>query len=236
MTDVDPPRLTDLGIPGLDALDEARRLGPSDEAVARLAAKLGVGGPPAAGSAGPSSAAPVAKVAAVKAPGAVAISAAVAIVAWQLTHRPGVVERPTTAPANVAASAPNPAATNDFKAPEAPAIVAPMTAVPDAQAPPSASAKSRTATELELIGKAERALHSDPTGALRLAKEHARLFPRGLLTQEREVLAIDALSRLGRLDEARTRADVFTRSYPSSPHNQRLRRLLHRATGLDGGP
>jgi outer membrane protein assembly factor BamD (BamD/ComL family) len=55
-----------------------------------------------------------------------------------------------------------------------------------------------------------------------LTQEHARRFPSGTLVQEREVLAIEALARLGRLPEARRRLDAFRATFPRSPHVARL--------------
>ncbi|MET0792442.1 MAG: hypothetical protein ABW061_13055, partial [Polyangiaceae bacterium] len=62
--------------------------------------------------------------------------------------------------------------------------------------------------------------------ALVLAAEHAREFPAGVLTQEREVIAIDALLRLGRRSEAEARAASFHRQFPASAHGRRVDVLL----------
>lgn len=51
-------------------------------------------------------------------------------------------------------------------------------------------------------------------------------FPRGLLAQEREALAIEALGLLGERSEARQRADNFLRQYPGSPHATVVRKFL----------
>ena len=55
----------------------------------------------------------------------------------------------------------------------------------------------------------------DPQAALDSARQHARRFPNGQLAEEREAIAIEALARLGRQAEARTRAEHFRRVYPS---------------------
>jgi len=70
------------------------------------------------------------------------------------------------------------------------------------------------------------ALGSDPNRALRLCEEHAQHYPNGALSQERDVIIIDALHRLGRVDEARSRAEAFRRRHPTSGHNRRLDVLL----------
>jgi len=64
---------------------------------------------------------------------------------------------------------------------------------------------------------ARQELGRDPQRALALTQEHARRFPKGILAQEREVIAIEALSRMGRGKDARDRAQDFREQYPGSP-------------------
>lgn len=78
------------------------------------------------------------------------------------------------------------------------------------------------AEEVALLARARAALEADPGKALALTSNHARTFARGVLAQEREVIAIDALLRLGRRPEARARADRFHRLYPESTHGRRV--------------
>jgi hypothetical protein len=78
-------------------------------------------------------------------------------------------------------------------------------------------------SESALLERARQALKSDPQAALALTKQHRRLYPRGVLVQEREVLAIEALSRLKREDEAKRRAGDFKESYPDSAHREKVR-------------
>jgi hypothetical protein len=42
------------------------------------------------------------------------------------------------------------------------------------------------------------------------------------LAQEREVIAIEALSKLGRADDARSRAGRFEQQYPNSAHRRKV--------------
>ncbi len=51
-------------------------------------------------------------------------------------------------------------------------------------------------------------------------------FPRGVLAQEREVLAIEVLAARGNLPAARARARAFVRAHPKSPHSEKLGRYL----------
>ena len=83
-----------------------------------------------------------------------------------------------------------------------------------------------SAAEAALLGRAERALASDPTRALRLTEEHLSRFPRGVLTQEREFVAIQALLGLGRRSDAAARAAQFHAHFPGSAHLRRLDLLL----------
>lgn len=80
--------------------------------------------------------------------------------------------------------------------------------------------------EFALIQRAQAALPSDPALALAIADEHARAFPAGELTQEREVVAVEALSRLGRRAEAKRRASALLERFPSTPYEPRLERAL----------
>jgi hypothetical protein len=71
--------------------------------------------------------------------------------------------------------------------------------------------------ELDLLARARRIVASAPARALQLTAEHARRYQDGVLAQEREVLAIDALARLGHRDLAAARARRFER-YPDAAH------------------
>ncbi|MBL8609560.1 MAG: hypothetical protein JNL38_19675 [Myxococcales bacterium] len=80
--------------------------------------------------------------------------------------------------------------------------------------------------EATLLGRAQDALRSDPARALALCERHARDYPGALLGQEREVIAVDALTRLGRGAEAKARARRFREQNPSSSHLGRLKVLV----------
>ena len=49
-----------------------------------------------------------------------------------------------------------------------------------------------------------------------------RRFPRGVLVQEREVLAIQALRKLGRDAEADRRTEAFAKAFPGSAFARKL--------------
>lgn len=137
---------------------------------------------------------------------------------------------------------------SDAPLPTAPEVAAPRTAVkvparpaalpppvaakPEEAAPPVASAPVAPAvvgpSESQLLGAAQSSLANDPARALKLTAEHRQLFPSGAFTQEREVIEIDALYRLGRKAEADRRATQFVSRNPNSSYGRRVKELLAR--------
>ena len=81
-------------------------------------------------------------------------------------------------------------------------------------------------SEAVMLGTAMRGLRSDPAAALAEAERHARHYPSGTMADEREVIAIDALVRLGRRADAEARATRFREAHPSSPSLRRIERIL----------
>lgn len=75
---------------------------------------------------------------------------------------------------------------------------------------------SQPLSEVQLLAKAQAALATHPERALALTREHQRRFPAGALVQEREVIAIQALSELGQRAAAERRAHTFEQHYPHS--------------------
>jgi hypothetical protein len=129
----------------------------------------------------------------------------------------------------VAEAPPLPAKAADLAAVESepsalPAPVA-LTATGSSTRAPSdgtnASAARRNGTELAReralldVARAD-AARGEPAQALAQAERHRQQFPRGRLSEEREALAIRALSSLGRTDEAHARARAFRAAYPKS--------------------
>jgi len=82
--------------------------------------------------------------------------------------------------------------------------------------------------EGRLLARARRVLPSSPASALSLIAQHRSEFPSSVFAQEREVIAIDALARLGRTDQARARAARFQTRHPSSIHQRTLQSILDR--------
>ena len=153
---------------------------------------------------------------------AIAVSGAVATLSMG-TSRPAPNEMPT-AVARSTMNAPLPVRPSSM--PSAPQ--------PEARALPSSVERPRPRDvqtpwdEPQLIERARKALGSDPKRALALTQEYQRRFPRGTLTVEREVIAVEALAQLGQVEAARRRALAFEAAHPSSIHLPRVRALLAR--------
>jgi len=139
---------------------------------------------------------------------------------------PSVPEDPSGAKPSSNAS-PSPSASLTVAARPHPARVAPssMPVVETKTAP-----ADDTESEASFLRRTRTALDSDPARALRMTEEHASRFPRGVLAQERDVIAIDALVRLGAHDEARARARAFRARHPRSAHLSRLDMIV----GVEG--
>jgi hypothetical protein len=89
-----------------------------------------------------------------------------------------------------------------------------------------APATGPTMSEAGLLLQARQALAASPAQALAHCNEHQRHYARGALVQEREVIVIEALTRLGRRDEAAERLRRFVQAYPSSAYRPRLEALV----------
>ena len=226
---------------GLGGLGGAGALGGGGAAGAGGGGGAAAGGATASGGAGAAAGAG-AKVAvgvtaakvglAVKIGGAVAIAGAVGgatVVATR--HEPvsvpaGMVatsvtsETPTGA-GSVSGSAWRIARTADL--PEPSASIAPVATVRTS----AAASTEGFDVEVKLLERAQDALRSRPEEALTLADDHARRFPRGMLVQEREVIAIEALVKLGRKADAKARATRFTTRFPGSSHTRRIQTLVN---------
>jgi len=82
-------------------------------------------------------------------------------------------------------------------------------------------------SETVIIKLARRALSaSDYRRALRAAEQHMSLYAEGVLTEEREAIAIEALAGLERAVAARARLERFLAAYPASSYRERLRELV----------
>jgi len=81
-------------------------------------------------------------------------------------------------------------------------------------------------SELELLEAARTQKRRNAAAALAVLREHESRYPRGALTQERMVLIVDVLLRMGRRQQARASAEAFFRRFPTSVHRRRVEALL----------
>jgi hypothetical protein len=82
------------------------------------------------------------------------------------------------------------------------------------------------AAEAAMLEKARGLLASDPNAALATLDAHQAAFPSGHMSMERELIAIDALSRLHRDADARARGEAFLARAPNGIYADRARELL----------
>jgi hypothetical protein len=212
-----------------EMLEAGRTELPNEAQLAAVAKALGpILGGPGGGPGGASSAAPGARWWVATAKG-VGIAGALAGSVWIGAHAlapPKAVPPPASVSTVTPALAPIPSDVPSAVpvAPLAPAMSAPPEVTATARATPRPAPSGED--EVTLVGHAQDALGASPTRALALADEEARRFPRGILRQEGEVIAIDALMRLGRRDAAEERARAFRIAYPTSTGLRRIDVLL----------
>jgi hypothetical protein len=84
---------------------------------------------------------------------------------------------------------------------------------------------------MQQVAAAEQLLQRSPARALALVRQGDQRFARGYFQQERAYVAIMALIRLGRLDEARARAASFAKQFPPLPYGARIRSALEAREG-----
>jgi len=93
---------------------------------------------------------------------------------------------------------------------------------------PSADQRRRDmlSAESALLTQARAQLRNgDVNAAQQVLRTLHKKFPKGMLRQEREVLAIEVLAARGKKDAARQRAQAFVAAYPESPHSAQLSRF-----------
>ena len=86
-----------------------------------------------------------------------------------------------------------------------------------ASVPAGADSASSLAVERRLLDEARQALaRGEPQAGLAPLDRHAKRYPKGILTEEREALAVRLLAALGNQPAALARADNFHRRFPNS--------------------
>jgi hypothetical protein len=182
------------------------------------------------GNSGPSGLAPVPVAARFRAWLAAGGAVLTGAVTWWMLGSRSLPEPSLAAPAPPVTS--QPAEPAPAPEPPEPVVAAEVTPEPTAERasalkraaphPRRHAASKASVAEAELLERAQAALATRPKDALALTREHQRRFPRGLLVQEREVIAIDALSRLGQKRAASAKAAEFEERYRGSVHQPRL--------------
>ncbi len=112
-------------------------------------------------------------------------------------------------------------------APDAPPAVS-VDALPTANvnARKSPAAAAPRCDEVMLVDDADTALRSgNPERALAIVRDIEQRCAGGTLVQERERIAIEALAKAGRVEQARARARAFEARFPTSPHLRRVRQV-----------
>ncbi len=117
--------------------------------------------------------------------------------------------------------------------PDEPAPIASVipTALPSVATKPSAAPKPSVAPadvlaeEQAILEAARQKMDADPAGALAEVHRHEKLA-HAQLVPDREYLAIKALGKLGRKDEARARGQKFLAQWPTSPYASHVRKLI----------
>jgi hypothetical protein len=156
------------------------------------------------------------------------------------------VEQPKAPPAAEASSPPPPAPHAEPAAePQAtapidetpkvrPGVPTPSPRLPAQPPPPPAPVAVNTLpAEQRLLDTARTALlRRRPELAMTALDEYAKAFPEGRLVEEHAALTVQSLCLLGRADEARSAARVFSERYPRSVFAEAVRLSIE---SLDGG-
>lgn len=132
---------------------------------------------------------------------------------------------PVSAPPQPSEVAPPPAA--EVAPPLPPPPAAEVEPPPAAEAPDEQGSSSRR--EIAQLVRIRALLQQDPQAAYRLAQRSEREFPRGVLREERQALAIVALHRAGKRAAATAQARAFFERFPQSPMRETIEAELDRA-------
>ncbi len=236
--------------PAAGAKDEAwARLSLQIAAVALVGTAHGSAAAASAGAAAPGAAAPIAVAPAAAAPSgfaplalkllgsklglglALASSAVGASAVWVHFHHGTSATPAAQSTVTIAALQPRASEAEATPAAEAPPVaeLVPLpAATPDAPLKTGVeqARKDRLSAESALLTRARAQLrHGDALAAQQTLDQLRTKFPRGVLGQEREVLAIEVLAARGNGDAARKRARAFIAAYPKSPHSAQLSRF-----------
>jgi len=164
------------------------------------------------------------KIAAVAAAGGLALGGGYLVLHGSPESSPAIAPRTVVAPV-LRAPPPTPAPAPKHAEAVAPAEDAPTFDMPSHKLEPHRL--DALQAESALLTQARAELRSGNAAGAQASLERLQAqFPKGMLTQEREVLAIEVLSAQGNVEGAKRRAKAFVKAYPKSPHSGRLARFL----------
>ena len=130
-------------------------------------------------------------------------------------------------PASVVAAAPAPRAPAPPKEARAPSIELPVAPTSAADAgTETVATRSSLPEELALLEEARRATARSPELALTPLETHRARYPYGVLADERELMELDVLRRIGRVHDARSRAHAWLARDPNGMFAPRVRAIL----------
>lgn len=84
------------------------------------------------------------------------------------------------------------------------------------------------AAEMRILSRARGLIGEHPAEALGVIQQHRRQYPTGVLREEREAFAIEALLALEHAAEAERRYYDFVQEFPDSEHREHLQRAMMR--------
>jgi RNA polymerase sigma-70 factor (ECF subfamily) len=117
---------------------------------------------------------------------------------------------PAPAPVRPSPPSPEPSIVALADLPSAPVIQGDMARAPDAPRP-----RGDLAEEAARVAAARRQLAVDPARALELSREYTARFPHGQLASANHWIAVEALRRLGRLEQASAQAGALAAADPT---------------------
>lgn len=215
----DPPRLFESDPAAREAIDAAR----SDVPDGKRLAKIGAAAAAAATVTGAATASAGTALATKIVIGVVFVGAVVGVGGYVVSSKNEPAPSASVA-VTVTASVP---ATASVAASVSVAATASVSASASASAPVPFPTFGENVDEMELLDRAQKALATDPAASLSLCDKDAVANPKGTMAQEREVIAIDALMRLKKPDDAQKRAAKFHATWPDSAHGRRVDALLN---------
>jgi len=103
-----------------------------------------------------------------------------------------------------------------------------LVAEPPPERPEADPRMESLAVEMRILSRARELLAEHPAEALGVIEQHRRQYPGGVLREERESFAIEALLALEHPREAERRYYDFLDHFPDSEHRAHLRRAMQR--------